>query len=124
MGGTIAIGGLLKSDFEVSDSLFVSAFNLNEVDQKPRVIRQIPPRYPFAAQQKGIEGKVFVRAVVDTSGQVQEPEIARVEPEEIGDIFNEAALQCIVKFKFKPAMKGGEPVDCIVIQPLTFSVND
>jgi periplasmic protein TonB len=124
MGGTIAIGGLLKSDFEVSDSLFVSAFKLTEVDQKPRIIRQIPPRYPFEAQQKGIEGRVIVRFVVDSTGAVKEPEIKEVEPKEVEGYFEEAALACIMKFKFKPAQKGGEPVDCIVNLPLKFSVNE
>jgi protein TonB len=124
MGGTIAISGLLKSEFEVSDSLFVSAFNLNEVDQKPRIIRQIPPRYPFEAQQKGIEGRVTVRFVVDSTGAVKEPEIKEVEPKEVEGYFEEAALACILKFKFKPAQKGGEPVDCIVNLPLKFSVNE
>jgi len=61
MGGTIAISGLLKQDFKVSDSLFVSAFNLNEVDQPPRLIRAVNPRYPFEAAQKGIEGRVTLR---------------------------------------------------------------
>lgn len=124
MGGTIAISGLLRSDFEVSDSLFVTAFNLNEVDQKPRVVRQIPPRYPFEAQQKGIEGRVTIRFVVDSTGKAQEPEVVKVEPKDIGDIFNEAALACIVKFKFRPAMKGGKPVDCIVNLPIKFSVSE
>ena len=124
MGGTIEIGGLLKQDFEVSDSLFVSAFNLNEVDQQPRVVRQIPPRYPFDAQQKGIEGRVIVRFVVDSTGKVMEPEIKRVEPEEVEGYFEEAALDCIKKFKFRPAMKGGKPVDCIVNLPLKFSVSE
>jgi protein TonB len=124
MSGTIAISGLLKSDFEVSDSLFVSAFNLNEVDQPPRPIRTMQPRYPFEAQQKGIEGRVMVRCVVDATGTVQEPEIKYVEPKDIEGIFEDAALKCIIKFKFRPAMKGGKPVDCIVNVPIKFSVTE
>ncbi len=124
MGGTIEIGGLLKQDFEVSDSLFVSAFNLNEVDQKPRVIRSVPPRYPFEAQQKGIEGRVTVRFVVDSTGQAQEPEIAKVEPKEVEGIFEESALAVIKRYKFRPAMKGGKAVDCIVNLPIKYSVSE
>lgn len=121
MGGTIAISGLLKSDFEVSDSLFVSAFNLNEVDQPPRLIRAVNPRYPFEAAQKGIEGRVTLRFVVDSTGQAQEPEVVKSEPE---GVFDEAALAVVKKYKFRPAMKGGKPVDCIVKAPIKFSLNE
>lgn len=124
MGGTIAISGLLNQDFEVSDSLFVSAFNLNEVDQPPRPIRVVPPRYPFEAQQKGIEGRVTLRFVVDSNGLAQEAEVVKIEPEDIGDIFNESALAVVKRYKFRPAMKGGKPVDCIVKLPIKFSVTE
>jgi protein TonB len=121
MGGTIAISGLLKQDFEVSDSLFVSAFNLNEVDQPPRLIRAVNPRYPFEAAQKGIEGRVTLRFVVDSTGMAQEPEVVASEPE---GVFDEAALAVVKKYKFKPAMKGGKPVDCIVKAPIKFSLSE
>ena len=121
LGGTIAIGGLLKQDFEVSDSLFVSAFKLNEVDQPPRVLRALPPRYPFEAKQKGISGKVKLRFVVDSNGRAQEPQVVSAEPE---GVFEEAALEAVIKYKFKPAMKGGEAVDCIVILPISFDLNE
>ncbi len=124
MGGTIEISALLRQDFEVSDSLFVTAFNLNEVDQKPRVIRSALPRYPFSAQQKGIEGRITVRFVVDSTGQAQEPEIARVEPKEVEGIFEESALAVVKKYKFRPAMKGGKAVDCIVNLPIKYSLSE
>ena len=124
MGGTIAISGLLNSDFEVSDSLFVTAFNLSEVDQPPRLVRAVQPRYPFEAQQKGIEGRIKVRFVVDSTGKAQEPEVVSVDPEEVAGIFDEAALAVVKKYKFRPAMKNGKPVDCIVNAPIKFSVSE
>jgi len=121
MGGTIAISGLLNSDFKVSDSLFVSAFNRDEVDQAPSLLRAVQPRYPFEAAQKGIEGRVTLRFVVDSTGQAQEPEVVKSEPE---GVFDEAALAVVKKYKFRPAMKGGKPVDCIVQAPIKFSLNE
>jgi protein TonB len=121
MGGTIAISGLLKQDFKVSDSLFVSAFNLNEVDQPPRLIRAVNPRYPFEAAQKGIEGRVTLRFVVDSTGQAQEPEVVDSEPP---GVFDEAALAVVKKYKFRPAMKSGKAVDCIVKAPIKFSLSE
>ena len=124
MSGTIQISGLLKSDFKVSDSLFVSAFKLNEVDQPPKILRAMQPRYPFEAQQKGIEGRITVRFVVDTNGQAQEPEVSKVEPKDVEGIFEESALAVVKKYKFRPAMKGGKAVDCIVNLPIKYSVSE
>lgn len=119
--GGIKISGLInKNDFEISDSLFVSAFKLNEVDQPPRVLRQMLPRYPFEARQKGIEGRVTLRFVVDKDGKAQEPQVVRGEPE---GVFDESALAAVVKYKFRPAYKSGEPVDCIVNLPISFTLN-
>jgi protein TonB len=121
LAGTIAIGNLLNKNFKVSDSLFVSAFNLNEVDQPPRVLRALPPRYPFEAKQKGISGKVVLRFVVDANGNAQEPQVVSSEPK---GVFDEAALEAVVKYKFRPAKKGGKAVDCIVKLPIVFSLNE
>ncbi len=122
--GTIPINNLLRQDIKVTDSYYASAYDPSEVDQQPRPIRTFGPKYPFEAQQKGIEGKILVRVVVDSAGQPREPEIYRVEPKEVEGVFEEAALACIMKFKFNPAKKGGKPVDCIVRVPFTFSVTD
>lgn len=121
LGGTIAISGLLKTDFEVSDSLFVTAFKSIEVDQPPRLLRSVPPQYPFDAQQKGIEGRVVLRFVVDCGGRVQEPQVVEAEPE---GIFEESALAAVVKYLFKPAMKGGKAVDCIVKLPIGYDLSN
>lgn len=119
--GTISISGLInKDDFAMSDSLFVSAFKLNEVDQAPRVLRAMIPRYPFEARQKGIEGRVTLRFVVDKEGKAQEPEVVIGEPE---GVFDESALVAVKKYKFRPAYKDGEPVDCIVKLPIVFTLN-
>lgn len=119
--GGIKISGLInKNDFDISDSLFVSAFNLNEVDQPPRVLRSMMPRYPFEARQKGVEGRVTLRFVVDKDGKAQEPQVVTGEPE---GVFDDSALAAVVKYKFRPAYKNGEPVDCIVKLPIVFTLN-
>lgn len=119
--GTISISGLInKDDFDISDSLFVSAFRLNEVDQHPRVLRAMMPRYPFEARQKGVEGRVTLRFVVNKEGQAKEPQVVEGEPP---GVFEASALAAVVKYKFRPAYKDGEPVDCIVKLPIVFTLN-
>ncbi|MBN1907648.1 MAG: TonB family protein [Deltaproteobacteria bacterium] len=121
LGGTIEIGNVLNKDFKVSDSLFVSAFKLSEVDEPPRLTKSLPPRYPFEAKQKGISGKVKLRFVVDSNGVAREPQVVSAEPK---GIFEEAALEAVVKYKFKPAKKGGKAVDCIVLLPISFDLSE
>lgn len=122
--GTIPINNLLTKNIEVTDSYYASAYNPGEVDQQPSPLRTFQPKYPFEARQRGIEGRILVRCVVDSAGQPREPEIYRVEPREVEGVFDEAALACIMKFKFRPARKGGKVVDCIIRVPFTFSVTE
>ena len=117
------VGGVkiaMVQDFAISDSLFMSAFNMNEVDQPPRAIRVFPPQYPFLAKRDGIEGRVVLRIVVDTEGNAKEAEVDKAEPE---GVFDDAALKVVERYKFRPAMKGGKPVNCIVKIPIVFQMD-
>ncbi len=121
--GGSGVGGVkiaMVQDFAISDSLFMSAFKLSEVDQPPRAIRVFAPQYPFLAKRDGIEGKVYLRIVVDTEGNAKEAEVYKAEPE---GVFEEAALKVVERYKFRPAMKGGKPVNCIVVQPISFTMD-
>jgi protein TonB len=124
MGGS-GIGGIkigMVSDFNVSDSLFMSAFNMSEVDQPPRTLRAFPPQYPYLAKRDNIEGKIVLKFVVDVDGTAKEPEVVRAEPPEVMDIFKEAALKAVERYKFKPAVKNGKDVLCIVNLPISFTL--
>jgi periplasmic protein TonB len=121
IGGTIEIGSVLKREFQISDSLFVSAFKISEVDQPPRPLKTTPPKYPFEAKQKGVTGRVVLRFVVDSNGNVKEPQIVSAEPK---GIFENAALEAVVNYRFRPAMKGGKAVDCICKLPISFGMDE
>jgi len=121
---TLVIGNIskpseMKDTFRVSASLYDTAFNLSEVDTGPQILRKVDPIYPFAAKKNNIEGSVTLRFIVDSEGNVVEPKVAEADPP---DIFDEAALNAIMKFKFKPAVKNGRPVDVIVLAPMKFEL--
>ncbi len=95
-----------------------NAYKINEVDQAPSVLRWIKPKYPVQAEQDGIkEGKVIVRFVVDMEGRIQAPQVVEANPE---GYFEEAALDTLSKFKFRPAVKNGENVSCVMRFPVEF----
>jgi len=121
---TLVIGNIskpseLKDTFNISRSLYDTAFDLKEVDTPPQILRKVDPIYPFAAKKNNIEGSVTLRFIVDSEGNVVEPKVAESDPP---DIFDEAALNAIMKFKFKPAVKNGRTVDVIVLAPMKFEL--
>lgn len=65
----------------------------------------VQPVYPFAAAMKGIEGFVLVNFSVRENGSVSNPVVIASEP---GDIFDDAALGAVGKFKFQPRTVGGD----------------
>ena len=70
-------------------------------------IIKVQPVYPRRALQRGLEGYVKVKFVVTETGSVIDPVVVAAEPQ---NIFDRAALQAVLKFKYKPRMVDGEPV--------------
>jgi periplasmic protein TonB len=75
-------------------------------DVDPEVEREFKGEYPTEARKNDIEGVVVLRVTVDASGAVSEVKILKGP----GYGLNEAAREWILKTRFKPAMKNGEPV--------------
>lgn len=76
-------------------------------------IIKVQPVYPRRALQRGIEGFVVVEFVVTATGSVIDPVVVEAEPP---NIFDRAALQAAVKFKYKPRMVDGKPVAVAGVQ--------
>ncbi len=68
---------------------------------------RISPRYPRKALLEGREGYVIVELLVDESGNVLSAKIREASP---STIFNAAAIQAVLKWKFKPRVSGGVAV--------------
>ena len=118
-------GGLTKESQENvtiinRSTSYEDAKTLDEVDVQPRVVRALPPSYPAAAKEQGLNGRVVLRFVVDIDGWACEPEVISAEPE---GIFEQAALDAVAEYRFKPAEKDGKPVNCIVRMPVVFQIS-
>ena len=68
---------------------------------------RISPRYPRKALLEGREGYVIVELLVDESGNVLSAQIREASP---STVFNAAAIQAVLKWKFKPRVSGGVAV--------------
>ena len=73
-------------------------------------------RYPEMAKRAGIQGRVFVQFVVDETGRVTEPVVARG----IGGGADEEALRCVREAAFTPGLQRGREVKVRFSLPITF----
>jgi len=76
-------------------------------------------KYPSSAQDKGIQGKVFVKFIVTKDGSVANAIVARpVDP-----ALDQAALDAIKKLpKFTPGKKEGKAVNVWYSMPIVFKL--
>lgn len=82
----------------------------------PVIIERILPEYTATATRGGIQGDVYIEAVITVDGQVVEPRLLHgLADEEL----NERALAAVQRWRFRPGLKDGQPVPVIA----TFEVN-
>jgi protein TonB len=87
------------------------------ISQPPVEIAPLQLIYPELAKKAGIEGKVFVRALIDESGFVKKVEFISGEI-----IFKESAVQALYQMRFKPAISGDRAVKAWITYPITFKL--
>ena len=78
-------------------------------------IVKVAPIYPRRAQTRGIEGYVLLEFVVTNTGAVRDPVVIEAKPP---GIFDRAAVQAALKFKYKPKVVNGEPVEVAGVRNL------
>ena len=81
-------------------------FNINDVDKKPRSVKQVPPVYPMDANRRGLSGYAHAFFVIDKKGNVVDVKITNASD----PIFKKPTIDAIRKWKFTPGEKGGKPV--------------
>ncbi|HCD26355.1 MAG TPA: protein TonB [Gammaproteobacteria bacterium] len=110
-----------KPDFETSDSNQGVSMDAVDVDVSLNVegggfssdgeylpIVKVAPQYPRRAQTRGIEGFVLLEYIVTKTGAVRDPVVIDAKPP---GIFNRAAINAALKYKYKPKVVNGEPID-------------
>lgn len=84
-------------------------------------IVKVAPAYPRRAQQRGIEGFVIVEFTVTKQGAVRDPVVVEANPQ---GIFEQAAIDAVLKFKYKARVVNGEPTEVSGVQNrITFQID-
>lgn len=82
----------------------------------PIAINQPVAEYSDEARQLRIQGECMVSLVVDPQGMPQNPRVVRP----LGHGLDAQALQAVMKYRFKPAVKNGVPVPVMVTITINF----
>lgn len=93
------------------------------VEKMPEIVGGLPEiykhiSYPRQAIKSGVEGRVFIKFVVNENGSVSDPEIMK----DIGAGCGEAAIDAIKKVKFTPGQHNGQAVKVQYALPVTFKL--
>jgi len=84
-------------------------------------LERVPPRYPPRAANRHIEGWVKIEFTISTTGTVTDAVVVDAEP---ADMFNDAALTAIEKWKFKEKLINGVAVTQRAVQILKFNLKN
>jgi TonB family protein len=87
-------------------------------DKPPEVLNQEQPKYPELALRAGLEGTVWVKLWVDTTGRVVQVYVQKSDAE----IFEQASLDAARQWRFKPAILKGKTISTWVTVPFRFKI--
>lgn len=93
--------------------------NIAEGDYLPIV--RVAPVYPARALSRGLEGYVDLSFTVTTTGTVRDPIVMF----STSSLFERAAVRAVLKFKYKPRVVDGVPVDVPGVKTrITFKIEE
>ena len=95
------------------------SMNIAEGDYLPIV--RVAPVYPSRALSRGLEGFVDMSFTVTTAGTVKDPIVLQ----STSSLFERAATRAVLKFKYKPRVVDGVPVEVTGVKTrISFELED
>jgi protein TonB len=91
-------------------------------DTPPELLEAPDPEYPEVALKNGIQGYVWVKALVDKKGNVRDAIIIKKSGVDVG--FEESALKAAKRRKYSPALKDEKPVKTWVAYKVIFDLRN
>lgn len=124
-GGTmeVPLGETLEAESTASAPLRLSFEDdaPQALDREPEPIGRLRVSYPEVARLAGATGSARVEAWVEADGRVSRVEVLEHHG---GVAFAQAAKEALRQTRFKPGLRGGVPVACSVVVPVTFTLSE
>jgi protein TonB len=87
-------------------------------DTEPPVpVRTVAPEYPATMKASNTSGVVVLLCEIDDKGSVTDAKVSK----STNEAFNQAAIEAVGKWKFRPAKKDGHPVAIRINLPVKFT---
>lgn len=102
----------------IIDELLPGPTDFVPYDVLPVQVSTVNPAYPPIAQRAGVEGVVWLKALVDKEGRVRDVNIVKDSNANAG--FEEAAIDAAYKTSWKPALANGQPTAVWVTYKVEF----
>ena len=83
----------------------------------PKLLKKVDPVYPELAKQARAGALIILEATVDATGRVQDVRILRSSP-----LFDEAAVDAVKQWSYRPLLLNGIPTPFIVTVTLNFHI--
>lgn len=115
--GLVLFGHLLPAPVQAASWLPCNAPGIDP----PEALERAAPPYPESARLAGAEGFVDVAFTVLRDGRVGWVRILRAEP---SGFFEAAALGGVRDWRFEPAVRDGQPVECRIQTRVRFTLTD
>ena len=94
-------------------SLKLNSSGMSSGDGEYLPIVKVAPIYPRRAQTRGISGYCIVEYTVTKTGSIRDPIAVDCQP---SGIFDRASVKAATKFKYKPRVVDGEPIEVAGVQ--------
>jgi len=91
----------------------INSTGMSSGDGEYLPIVKVAPIYPRRAQTRGITGYCIVEYTVTTSGAIRDPQAVDCQP---SGVFESASVKASTKFKYKPRVVDGEPIEVAGVQ--------
>ena len=115
-GTAISIGSV-----NVSTGLNIGIGGFDNVDGEYLPIVKVAPIYPRRAQQRGLSGFCIVSFTVTKLGTVADAQVIECS----SSLFERASVNAALKFKYKPRVVNGEPIDVPGVKHrISFEIED
>jgi len=90
------------------------------VEERPEVLSGPQLQYPDLLRQAGIQGRVLVQAIIDTSGRAEPPSVKVIQSPNPG--FDQPARTYLLRALFRPARVHGRAVRVLINLPIDFRI--
>jgi len=114
--GTGVEGGIGTGIVPSSDQVFMESV----VEERPEVLSGPSLVYPDLLRQAGVQGRVIVQAIIDTSGRAEPQSVKIIQSPNPG--FDQPARSYVLRALFRPARVHGRAVRVLVNLPIDFKI--